>query len=66
MHTYTNDELTRKIHTFLHKKSQKYPEIGNVQRPRAQKIHVREAHKAAIVSIFDTLNNLWAQRLRSL
>lgn len=65
MYTYENDELTHKIHTFLNKKSQRFPQI-TIKRPLVRKIRVHEESKVAIVSLFETLNTQWLQRLRSL
>ena len=65
MQQYTEDELTNKIHTFLAKKSQKYPEIATNPLSPVRKIVVRDRRSSNIFTALENLNNFWAQRIHS-
>ena len=65
MQQYTENELTNKIHTFLAKKSQKYPEIDTTPLSPVRKIVVRDRHSSNIFTALENFNTFWAQRIHS-
>ena len=65
MHQYNETELTNKIHVFLAKKSQKFPEIFMLDIKPTRKITVRDRSESSIFTFLEDLNSLWAQRIHS-
>ena len=65
MNQYTEAELTNKIHSFLAKKSQKFPELDNAALTPVRKIVVRDRKTSNIFTALENLNTLWAQRIHS-
>ncbi|MES2630666.1 MAG: hypothetical protein V4611_01795 [Patescibacteria group bacterium] len=65
MNQYTETELTNKIHTFLGKKFQKYPELDTYELKPVHKITVRSHRDSNFFAALENLNSLWAQRIHS-
>jgi hypothetical protein len=65
MKQYTEVELTNKIHTFIAKKSQKFPELNNFELTPIRKIIVLDRHSSNIFTALENLNTFWAQRIHS-
>jgi len=65
MNQYTETELTNKIHTFLGKKFQKYPELDTYKLEPVRKITVRSHRDSNFFTALENLNSLWAQRIHS-
>jgi len=65
MKQYTEAELTNKIHTFLARKSQKFPELDSETLKPVRKIVVRDQRGSNIFTALESLNSFWAQRIHS-
>ena len=65
MQQYTEAELSNKIHTFLARKSLKFPEIETVASSSRRKIIVRDRRSSNVFTALENLNSLWAQRIHS-
>jgi hypothetical protein len=65
MNQYTEAELTNKIHTFLAKKSQKFPELDSLELKPVRKIVVRDQRSSNIFTALENMSSLWAQRIHS-
>ena len=63
MKQYTEAELTNKIHSFLAKKSQKFPELETMELNAKRRIIVRDRRSSNIFTALENLNSLWAQRI---
>lgn len=63
MKQYTEAELTNKIHTFLEKKSKKFPDYDTFALKPARKIIVRDHYSSNIFTALESLNTFWAQRV---
>jgi len=65
MRQYNETELTNKIHVFLAKKSQKFPEVFNIELKPVRKITVRDRNESNFFTMLEDLNAFWAQRIHS-
>ena len=65
MKQYTEAELTNRIHTFLARKSQKFPELDSLALTPVRKIAVRDQKTSNIFTALENLNTFWAQRIHS-
>jgi hypothetical protein len=65
MDQYTETELTNKIHTFLAKKLQKFPELDSYELQPVQKITVRNHRPSNFFTTLENLNTFWAQQIHS-
>jgi len=65
MKQYTETELSNKIHTFLGKKLQKYPELSTYNLESASKSTVKTHRSSNFFATLENLNSLWAQRIHS-
>ena len=65
MDKYNNDELDSKIHTFLDKKSEKYPELDPASEKVVTQIPVKDENEVSVFSFLESLNSFWARRVHS-
>lgn len=65
MRQYNETELTNKIHVFLAKKSQKFPEVFTQELRPVRKITVRDRNESNFFTMLENLNALWTQRIHS-
>jgi hypothetical protein len=65
MNQYTEAELTNKIHTFMARKTERFPELESLQVKPVRKIVVRDQRSSNIFTALENLNTFWAQRIHS-
>jgi hypothetical protein len=65
MNQYTGDELTNKIHTFMARKTEKFPELNNFKQKPVRRIALRDRRTSNIFTALENLNTLWGQRIHS-
>ncbi|MDB5162457.1 MAG: hypothetical protein JWN28_64 [Candidatus Saccharibacteria bacterium] len=65
MNQYTEAELTNKIHTFMARKSERFPDLDRFEVKPVRKIVVKDQRSSNIFTALESLNTFWAQRIHS-